>query len=89
MAWQLKLTNQDLFVKLCCIWIFKRKVSYQHSIQGNTTAPNVDVNAVIPFTSDHLRCRIAGTSTGSLKCLAWSVTVAESKINDLNVVLSI
>jgi len=82
---QLVIACQYFLVQIWCLGVFKGQKSAHHSIEHNTTAPYVWLEANIPFASYHLWRRIAWWSTRSLELLSASswVHVAQTKVHDL------
>ena len=74
-TWDQVITVQDLLVQLAGIRVFERKITASHSIQNDTTAPNIRVKAVVLLSSDHLWGSIARTSAGCFEGLSLLVHI--------------
>ena len=80
---------QDLLVQLACVWVFEREVTASHGIEDDTTTPNVRIETVVLFASDHFRSCVAWTSTGSFQSLPFLVHVGQTKVNNFDIILVI
>ena len=65
--WHLEVTSDDLFVKFVRIRVFKRKISAQHSVENDSARPYVNIQTLVSFSSNHLRCSITRRSTSSFQ----------------------
>ena len=48
------ISAHDLFVQVWRLWIFKRQVSGNHSVENDSWTPDIGLKSVIPLTGDHL-----------------------------------
>jgi hypothetical protein len=62
-TWDKVVTVQDFLIEFICVRIFKREIATRHSIENDTAAPNIRVQTIVAFTSNHLWSSIAWTST--------------------------
>ena len=80
----LVLPSHYLFVEFICVGVLERKVTAQHSIEDDSTWPNINVKTLITFSSNHLRSSIARWSTSRFKFFPKFVLIRQAKINNLN-----
>ena len=85
----LELPGKNFLIKLSCVFIFEGQVPGHHCKQNDAARPNVDTRAIVQLALNHFRCCVAGTATRRFKSLALFVSVAQTEINQLQVVLVI
>ena len=66
---------QDFLVQHVSFWVFKRQISADHSVEDDTTRPDVGGQAMVVLTGDHLRRSIARTATRRLQGLPRAIGV--------------
>ena len=52
--WHLIIGTHDLLVEIRRLGVFEGQVTGNHSIEDNSRTPNISLQAVIPFASNHL-----------------------------------
>ena len=85
----LELPGEDLLVKFTSVFIFERQIPSYHREQNNAAWPDVNAWAIVQLPLDHFRCCVAGTSTRCFQSLTLFICVAQSEVNQLQVVLII
>lgn len=50
-----ELASDNFLIQNAGVRIFKRKIATKHSIDDNTTGPDIHINALITLTRDHFR----------------------------------
>jgi len=63
--WKGVLAIQYFLVQFVCVWIFKREVSAEHSVQDNATGPDVNFQPVVVLASYHFWSCVARTAASS------------------------
>lgn len=79
----------DLFIELLGCSFLKRKRAAYHSIEDDSQGPNVSNKSIVSLTCNHLRRRIARTSTSSREQPPIHHIIRQSKIYHLDVVIRI
>lgn len=78
---------QYLFIEFAGVGVLEGEVATSHGVEDDAAAPNIRVKSVITLPSNHLRCSIAWTSTGSFQHFPLLVRVRESEVNDFDIIL--
>lgn len=74
--WDFELAGQDLLVQAVGVLVFEGQVAAQQRVHDDAARPDVDVQAVVELTGDHLGGGVAGRTAGCFELLAWFVLVA-------------
>ena len=83
----LEVSPKNLLVEVSCVRILKGEVPTDEGEHYHSTAPNIDIRAMVLLPSNHFRCGIAGTTTGCLECLSCLVGVAQAEVHNLDVLV--
>ena len=83
--WNRIISIQDLLIQICRVWVLERKVPTDEGEQYDSTAPNVHIGSVVPFSGYHFRGRITRRTAGCLQSLPCFVGVREAEVYYLNV----
>ena len=78
---------EDFFVQLIGIRIFEGKIPARHRVQNDPATPDITIQAMVSFSSDHFRGSVARTTASSFQCFALFVSIRQTKVDDLDVVL--
>ena len=85
--WNQIVAGEDLFVQLVCVGIFEGQVAAGHCIQDDAGRPDITAKTMVSFSSNHFWCCVTRTATGCLQRLPWGVCIAQTKVDNLYVVL--
>jgi hypothetical protein len=83
----LEISLQDLLIQLGCVRVFKGQVSTDECEHDDSTTPDIHIGAQVPLARNHLRSSIAGTSTCSLQSLSGLISIGQTKVNYLDVLV--
>lgn len=68
-------SGHNLFVQIRSLWILEGKITCDHGVKDDTTRPNIGLEAVVSFTSDHFGCGVARRTTRRLKSFTLLIHV--------------
>jgi hypothetical protein len=75
--------THDFFVEIGGLGVFERQVATDHGVENHATAPDVGLESVVAFASNHFGSSITGRPAGSLESGIGFVHVAEAEVDDL------
>ena len=86
--WNFVLSCQYFLIQFRGFRVFEGETTAKHCIQDNSATPDIDEQRFILILAfDHFGCSVTGRSASGLKCLSRLVGVAETKVNNFNVLL--
>ena len=74
------ISSSNLLVQTWSIRVLKWQVSTNHGEQNYSTGPNVRIQSLVPFASNHFRCSVTGWSTGCLQQFLIFVSIWKPEI---------
>ena len=83
----LVLSLDDLLVQLLRVLVLERQVSADHGIENDAGAPDICTESVVTLSANHLRGSVAGAAACRLQLLTLFVEIAETEIDELDVVV--
>jgi hypothetical protein len=89
MVWQFVVALLDEFEELSGVRVVEGKEPATHRVEHNSQTPDVDLERVVRLSAEHFRRCIAWTSTRSAEHFSPGIDIAESEVNNFDVILKI